>query len=77
MNLKLVKNVGFLDQLLRIGISGGFIYAGFIDTDFIHDPFSSYIIGAIGVLNAFIALTRFCPLYVIAGINTCFAQRRS
>ena len=71
MSIHIVRNIGRLDQVLRIGISLGLVYVGLIDEQFIQDPFSSYIIGTVGALNFIIALARFCPLYVIAGINTC------
>ena len=67
----MTKNVGRLDQLLRIGISLGLIYVGFINEEIITDVLSSYVIGAIGILNLIVALVGFCPLYVVAGINTC------
>ena len=67
----MTKNIGRFDQILRIGLSLGLIYAGFIDEEFINDSFSSNIIGVIGVLSLIVALSRFCPLYVITGINTC------
>ena len=64
-------NIGRFDQILRIGISAGLIYVGFIDRSIIDDSLSSNIIGSIGVINLIVALIRFCPLYVIADINTC------
>ena len=64
-------NVGRLDQILRIGISLVLIYIGFIDTGFIQDSLSSYLVGAVGLLNMLVALVRSCPLYSLAGINTC------
>jgi len=65
------KNIGRLDQILRIGISLGLIYIGLINEEFIQDPLSSYIIGTLGVLNLVIALVRYCPLYSLTKINTC------
>ncbi len=67
----MTKNIGRFDQVLRVGISLGLVYVGLIDESFIQDPLSSYIIGAIGVVNIVIAIARFCPLYVVAHINTC------
>ena len=64
-------NVGRLDQILRIGISLILIYVGLIDETFINDPLSSNIIGIIGILNLVVATVRFCPLYIVASINTC------
>jgi len=68
--MQIEKNIGILDMVLRTGLSAGVIYAGFIDTDMIADTLSSMIVGTIGVFNLAVALVRFCPLYVIAGINT-------
>lgn len=65
------RNVGRLDQILRVGISLVLIYIGFIDKEFITDPLSSSIIGIVGVLSLVVALLRFCPLYVVTGISTC------
>ena len=64
-------NVGRLDQTLRIGISLVLIYLGFVDKEVISDTLSSNIIGTIGVINLIVAIVRFCPLYIPAGINTC------
>ena len=65
------RNIGRLDQILRIGISLVLIYIGFVDKELITDSLSSNIIGVIGVLSLIVALARFCPLYVITGISTC------
>ncbi len=65
------RNIGALDMLLRTGLSAAAIYIGFIDQGIIPDSLSSMIIGGLGVLNMIVALARFCPLYSIAGINTC------
>lgn len=67
----MVSNIGRFDQILRIGISVGMIYIGLIDNQFIPDPISSYIIGGLGVINLIVAVVRYCPLYLVAGINTC------
>ncbi len=64
------KNVGRLDQLIRISISLVFIYIGFIDKEIIYDSLSSNIIGTIGVIFLIVAATRSCPVYAVAGINT-------
>ncbi len=69
------KNMGRLDQFLRLGISLILIYAGFIDQEMISDPLTSWIVGGIGIASLFFALTRFCPLYALAGINTCSHEK--
>ncbi|VAW60121.1 hypothetical protein MNBD_GAMMA08-1924 [hydrothermal vent metagenome] len=64
------KNIGRIDQILRTGISIGLIYISLIDKAFIRDDFSSYIIGALGIISLVIALIQYCPLYAFANINT-------
>jgi len=66
----MTKNIGRLDQVIRICASLSLIYIGIIDANFIADPLSSNIIGVVGVLNLIIALTRVCPLYIFVDINT-------
>ena len=68
------RNIGILDMVLRMGLSAAAIYAGFIDTDIINDELSSRIVGIFGALNLVVALVRYCPLYALAGINTCKAS---
>ena len=70
MNFRKLRNLGRLDQVLRIGIGCALIYAGLIDTDFIQDPLSSYLVGGFGAVNIVAALARYCPLYALVGINT-------
>lgn len=65
------KNIGRLDQIIRTGISLSFIYAGFIDEDLIYDPLTSNMIGTIGTILLVVAIVRSCPMYTLAGINTC------
>ncbi len=74
MTMKFSKNIGTLDQVLRLGISGMMIYFGFIDTQLIADTFSAHVVGILGVLNGIVAVARFCPLYAVAGITTCRAD---
>lgn len=70
MALRFRKNIGFLDQVLRLGISGLMVYFGLVDTSIIADPFSARVVGVLGALNILVALVRFCPLYAVVGINT-------
>jgi hypothetical protein len=74
MALNLCKNIGTLDQVLRLGISGMMIYFGFLDTQLIADTFSAHVVGVLGAMNAIVAVIRFCPLYALAGISTCNAH---
>lgn len=47
-----------------------FICIGFIDKDFIYDSLNSNITGDFSMIFLFVALIRFCLLYLIADINT-------
>lgn len=66
----MVKNIGKLDMVLRLGIGLGALYIGLIDKQLVTDTLSSYIFIGIGVIALVTAVTRFCPLYMIPGINT-------
>ncbi len=76
MNVLKARNVGRLDQVLRIGISLGLLYIGFIDRTLVGDSFSATILGVVGVLNLLVALSRICPLYSLVGIDTCHTTHR-
>ena len=70
MNSSISKNIGHIDQVIRLMISFGMIYFGFFALSLIQDEFSATIVGILGALNLIVALARFCPLYAAAGINT-------
>ncbi len=76
MNVLKARNVGRLDQILRIGISIGLIYIGFIDRNLVGDSFSATVLGVVGVMNLMVALLRICPLYSMVGIDTCHTSHR-
>ena len=71
------KNIGRLDQLLRLITSFALLYISIIDTTIISDKISSMIIAGIGIINLIVALIRFCPLYHVTDINTCDSSRES
>lgn len=71
MRFSIPVNIGRLDQFIRLIISFCLIYIGFFDISLIEDEFSATIVGIFGALNMVASLARFCPLYVIADINTC------
>jgi len=70
MRLALTKNIGRIDQLIRLGISLSMIYFGFFDLSLIQDEFSATIVGIFGSMNLIVALIQFCPLYAVVGINS-------
>lgn len=69
--MKYKRNIGRIDQVLRIGISLGLLYISLINQDIITDSFSASAIAAIAVGNLVVALIRYCPLYGVTGISTC------
>ncbi|HKK04958.1 MAG TPA: DUF2892 domain-containing protein [Gammaproteobacteria bacterium] len=71
MTLRFQRNIGILDMMLRIGISAVFLYAAMGPGPLIRDSFAAGVVTALAVGNLVAALTRFCPLYMVAGINTC------
>lgn len=76
MNFSMSKNIGRLDQLIRLCISISMIYFGFFDLSLIQDEFSATIVGIFGSMNLVVALAQFCPLYAVADINT-YSKPRS
>ena len=70
MNLSISKNIGHIDQLIRLSISLSMIYFGFFNLSLIQDEFSATIVGIFGSMNLIVALIQFCPLYAVVGINT-------
>lgn len=69
--MKLAKNIGILDMILRIGISAFLGYISLIDTKFVADPISSGVFAVLGLANLIVAVIRYCPLYARIGLNTC------
>lgn len=67
--MKIERNIGTLDRVLRLGISGAMVYFGFFST-YISDHLSGMALGIFGAANVVVALVGFCPLYRLIGINT-------
>ena len=65
------KNVGRLDQIIRLSISSGMIYAGFVNETLIQDKFSSILLGIIGIVLMYTVVMRSCPMYILVGWSTC------
>ena len=71
MAIRLKKNIGTLDMLLRIGISAVLLYAALGPGHVIQDDFAAGVVTVLASLNLVAAVLRFCPLYLVTGINTC------
>ena len=68
MNFK--RNMCMLDRVVRLIAGIALIYFGFIATDIINNQPINIFLGILGVINIFAASSSFCPLYVVAHIDT-------
>jgi len=68
--IALQRNMGRVDQLIRLTIGLIFIYLGFIDQSIIGDQLYAVMIGIFGIVNIGSSFLRFCPFYLMAGLNT-------
>jgi hypothetical protein len=58
-------NVGGIDRLLRILVGAGLLALVFVLED------SARWLGLVGILPLATGLFRFCPAYLLFGLNTC------
>lgn len=70
MVMKIAKNLGMLDRVLRLGASSGFVYIGFFDNPLVEDPIIATALGLFGVANVVVALVGNCPLYTLINFST-------
>ncbi len=75
--MKIKKNLGVLDRILRTGISSIFIYLGFFDNTLVTDPTASTILGLFGVANLIVALVGNCPMYSLINFSSCHEGKSS
>ncbi|MDH3974580.1 MAG: DUF2892 domain-containing protein [Deltaproteobacteria bacterium] len=66
----LKKNMGRVDQILRLTVGLLFIYLGFVNQSIIGDRLYAVMIGIFGAVNIGSAFFRFCPFYLLAGLST-------
>ena len=64
------RNMCTLDRVVRLTAGIVLIYVGFIATDIINNQPINIFLGIFGVINIFAASSSFCPLYVVAHIDT-------
>lgn len=68
--MKLEKNVGVLDAVLRVGIGLVLIYLG-LASDMINDSIASTLLGIFGIVIFASGVFRNCPMYTLIGFNSC------
>ncbi|MEW5838180.1 MAG: DUF2892 domain-containing protein [Pseudomonadota bacterium] len=61
-------NVGFLDQFIRLFL--GVVAIGMAIANVFVAPWDM-IIGAVGAVMLLTGLVKFCPAYILVGLNTC------
>lgn len=71
LTIRNYHNAGKLDRLLRTVIGVVLVYFGFINTGLIGQAVLTTLIGIFGIINLVVAVTGVCPVYTLAGINTC------
>jgi hypothetical protein len=65
------KNVGTVDMIIRLIAGAALLYIGLIDNPIVSSGMSKTIVGIMGLVPIATALLRYCPLYFLAGIDTC------
>ena len=68
--MTLTRNLHYIDVVARLILGVGFTYIGFIDTSIILNDIVRIMVGIFGLVNIFAGLTRHCPVYSLAGVNT-------
>lgn len=63
-------NVGLVDRVLRLGISGVLFYLALFFEPTSQDAVTSYILIGAGVVNTVVALVGICPVYMLIGVST-------
>ncbi len=64
------RNLHNIDIAIRILIGIALIYFGFVDTSYISNDMTRWLLGVFGIVNFLAAVLRSCPIYALAGINT-------
>ncbi|MHB8454371.1 MAG: YgaP family membrane protein [Acidiferrobacterales bacterium] len=70
MQIRLRRNVGTLDRILRAGVSILMIYFGFFSHALIDGAVTRTLLGVFGVVHLAVVVTAFCPLYSLVDFNT-------
>lgn len=68
--MKLKRNMGPVDQILRAAMGIGLIYIGPFSNILTSDFMSGILLALVGALTIISAASGYCPLYHIAGFCT-------
>ena len=64
------KNMCTLDRIIRVFLSLGCLYLGFVDTTIIGEQLLATLVGIFGAFNLLVIAIGVCPVYYMAGIST-------
>ena len=68
--MRLEKNIGMADRILRFGVSAFMIYVALFNETLLKDQLASLILGIFGSIILLSALVGACPLYTLIGFNS-------
>ncbi len=69
--MRIKRNIGLVDALIRTSISLVMLYLGFIDETVIRDETARLMLGTIGCLSLLVAIIGNCPFYTLIGFSSC------
>ncbi|MCW9023917.1 MAG: DUF2892 domain-containing protein [Gammaproteobacteria bacterium] len=75
--MKIPRNIGKLDALLRTIISLLMIYFGFFSTLLIEDQLAGTILGVFGALSLLVVMAGHCPFYTIIDFSSVNSDNNS
>ena len=65
----LKKNMHNVDRLIRAIVGAVLVYLGFYENGWSSNTVLPLMIGSIGAANIVVALSGFCPVYILANLN--------
>jgi len=68
--MAITRNLHSIDIAVRTLVGVALVYIGFIDTSYISNDVTRWLLGIFGIVNLFAAALRSCPIYALAGIST-------
>lgn len=64
------RNMGRIDQSIRIVTGLVMMYLGFINQDVIGNQTINIIVGIFGIISILFAYMAFCPIYTLGNVST-------
>lgn len=64
------KNIGTIDSFIRLGVGMLLLYIGFCHNPIVTGGLSKRLIGLFSLIPLLTGVLRFCPLYLLIGVDT-------